>query len=368
MAERIMVGCDLHDKSMLLKIAVDRSRAEVRTWGTGGTARARMIVDLRRRADRVEVSRIVFAYEACGFGFRLYDELTAAEIECHVLAPGKMPQTPKRRKRKTDERDAEAILDLVRAHVLAGIEMPSVWIPDRQTRDDRELVRRRLAVAEDCSAARVRIRWLLKGRGMESASSSGWTGAYWSWLEQLAGGGLPGGSGVSLGSLMRQVQWLGEETGRLDAEVRALSECGRYAPVVTALCRTKGVGVLTAMVFLTELGDLSRFANRRQVGSFLGLTPSSHESGADADHKGHITHQGPARVRKVLCQAVWSRLRVVASEQRSYERIVQRNPKHKKIAVVARMRVLGIRLWHDGLAAQQAMRAVDRVPAGLKGS
>ena len=128
---------------------------------------------------------------------------------------------------------------------------------------------------------------------------------------------------------------------------------------VLPLCRQKGVGVLTAMVFLTELGDMRRFSNRRQVGSFLGLTPASHESGEDADHKGHITHQGPSRVRKVLCQAVWSRLRVDRSEQRAYERLVVRNPRNKKVAVVARMRVLAIRMWHDGLAAQDAMAAAD---------
>ena len=42
------------------------------------------------------------------------------------------------------------------------------------------------------------------------------------------------------------------------------------------------------------------------------------------------------------------------AERKAYDTLVARNPKHKKIAVVARMRVLAIRLWHDGLEAQQA--------------
>jgi transposase len=355
-----MVGCDLHDKSMLLKIAVDRGKPIVRRWATDASAVAAMVRDLYRRARDAGAARIVFAYEACGFGFRLYDELTAAGIETHVLAPSKLHSTPSHRKRKTDERDAQRILDVVRSHVLAGVDMPSVWVPDRQTRDDRELVRRRLAVAEDGSAAQVRIRWLLKAQAIGTPPARAWTDAYWQWLEGLANSGLAGGAGASLRSLMRQVQWLWEETKRLDAEVRALSRAPRYASVVSSLCRTKGVGVLTAMVFLTELGDLSRFANRRQVGSYLGLVPSSFETGKDADRKGHITHQGSARVRKVLCQAVWSRLRTVPHERTAYERIVERNPKHKKIAVVARMRVLGIHLWHNGLEAQEALRAAER--------
>jgi transposase len=354
MAKFIMVGCDLHDKSMLLKVAVDRGVPSMRSWGTGPSAREAMIADLKRRADQAGVCHIVFAYEACGFGFRLHDELTAARIDCHVLAPSKMTRSVKHRKRKTDERDAQAILDHLRSFLLAGVELPAVWIPDMQTRDDRELVRQRLAIAEEGSAIKTRIRWLLKRSGIESAPAEPWTCRYWCWLHDLADKGMPAGAAQTLSSLLRHLDWMDAEIERLDSQVLALSRTDSHSGPVAALMRQKGVGVLTAMVYLTEMGDLSRFCNRRQVASFLGLVPSSHETGEHDDHKGHITHQGPQRVRKVLCQAVWSRLRSVQSERASYDRLVARNPKHKKVAVVARMRTLAVVLWHIGLAAQKA--------------
>jgi transposase len=363
MAKCIMVGCDLHDKSMLLKIAVDRGRPWVRNGGTNASARRAMVSFLKELAQRESALRIVFAYEACGFGFGLHDELQAAGIESYVLAPSKMERSPQHRKRKTDERDAQKILDLVRAFVLAGVELPSVWVPDVQTRDDRELVRLRLAVAEDASAAQVRIRWLLKRNGIESAPCRSWTEEYEQWLGRLMNGVLPEGASAALASLWRQVEWLWTEIGRLDAQVQALSEAPRYAARVAAMRGTKGVGVLTAMVYLTEMGELGRFANRRQVGAFLGLVPSSFETGQDSDRKGHITRQGPSRVRKVLCQAVWSRLRHEPKERLAYDRIVARNPKHKKIAVVARMRTLAVVLWHVGLKAQRKEREAQAVPA-----
>ena len=353
----------MHDKSMLLKIAVDRGQPWVRSWGTARSARQAMIDFLRELGRREGASRIVFAYEACGFGFRLCDELEAAGLEPYVLAPGKMARSPHHRKRKTDERDAQVILDQLRAFVLAGVELPSVWVPDVQTRDDRELVRLRLAVAEDASAAQVRIRWLLKRSGIESAPPGGWTEQYEEWLGRLVKGVLPAGASAALMSLWRQVDWLWTEIGRLDAQVRALSEGPRYAARVAAMRRTKGVGILTAMVYLTEMGDLGRFANRRQVGAYLGLVPSSYETGEDCDHKGHITRQGPSRVRKVLCQAVWSRLRHEPKERSAYERIVARNPQHKKIAVVARMRVLAVVLWHVGLEVERKTKEAQAVPA-----
>ena len=363
MAQCIMVGCDLHDKSMLLKIAVGRGKAITRSWGTDRSGRSKMIQNLRARAAKEGATRIVFAYEACGFGFRLHDELRAAGIEAYVLAPSKMQRSPHHRRRKTDEKDAEAILNIVRAYVLAGVDMPWVWVPDLATRDDRELIRLRLAVKEDRSAALIRIRWLLKRNGIEGAAGEGWTMEHWGRLQALTRDGLPSGAAAAVASLMRQVTWLGQEVERLDGQVATLGGTARYAPVVAALRKNKGVGVLTAMVYLTEMGDLSRFRNRQEVGSYLGLTPSSFESGEASDHKGHITHQGPARVRKVLCQAVWSRLRVLDDEREAYDRIVRRNPKHKKIAVVARMRVLGIMLWHEGLAAQEAMHAEKKMTA-----
>ena len=77
------------------------------------------------------------------------------------------------------------------------------------------------------------------------------------------------------------------------------------------------------------------------------MVPSSDDSGEIVGKHGHITRQGPARLRKALCQAVWARIRSDGGEKAVYERIVKRNLKHKKIAVVASMRRLAIRLWHE---------------------
>ena len=362
MSECIMVGCDLHDRSMLLKMAVGRGKPVRRTWSNTMRSRKEMIADLQRRVEAVGGRRIVFAYEASGTGFVLWDELTAAGIECYVLAPTRIERSVRHRRRKTDDADAEAMLNQVRAYVLAGVEMPSVWVPDLQTRDDREVVRTRLDAGDKRSAVKTQIRWVLKRNGIEgSMAPPAWTTAYRQWLVELTSEGLPQGARTALRSLLRQLDWLEQEVKALAADVCALSDTPRYRSVAVALCQHKGVGPLTAMTFLTELGDLSRFENRRQVGSFLGLTPSSQESGEQDDRKGHITHQGPARVRKVLCPAVWARVGSEPSERLKYEKLVSRNPKHKKIAVVARMRHMAIWMWHAGLAAQEALRVKKSV-------
>ena len=56
------------------------------------------------------------------------------------------------------------------------------------------------------------------------------------------------------------------------------------------------------MVIATELGDLRRFENPRQLMAYVGLVPSEHSSG-DRRRLGAITKAGNARVRHILIQA-----------------------------------------------------------------
>ena len=312
MCEFIMVACDLHDKTMLLKIARGREAAEKVTVRNTSASRVRLIEQLRERSQVAGGARVIFAYEASGQGFGLYDELTAAGFECHVLAPTKMARSTQHRQRKTDEQDAEQILQLLRGHVLAGNPLPKVWIPDAQTRDDRELARTRLDAAEKAVTIKTQIQCLLKRNRLVRPEhlKCAWTQKASAWLRMVTRDPAVGaGARATLASLLRQWEFLQQEIERLDEALESLASSPRYAGAVGELVKLQGVGLLTALVFLTEIGDLGRFANRRQISAYLGLVPRSYESGAADDRKGHITRQGSCRVRRALCQAVWSRVR-----------------------------------------------------------
>jgi len=374
MAEFIMVGCDLHDKTLLLKLARGREAAEKITLRNTPAGRTRLMEQLRERSRAAGGAQVIFAYEASGQGFGLYDELTAAGFACHVLAPTKMARSTRHRQCKTDEKDAEQILQLLRGHVLAGNPLPSVWIPDAQTRDDRELVRVRLDAAEKGVAIKSQIQGLLKRNRLDRPEhlKCAWTKKASAWLRMVTRDPAVGaGTRATLASLLRQWEFVQEEIERLDEALESLAGLPRYARAIRELIKLQGVGLLTALVFLTEVGDLGRFANRRQIGAYLGLVPRSYESGAADDRKGHITRQGPSRVRRALCQAVWSRIRQQGPDHAVYQRLVQRNPKHKKIAVVAAMRRLGVKMWHRAQAVRgeatpcgASRRSVAPAPAG----
>jgi len=112
-----MVGCDHHDRTNLLMTAVDREEPEKRSFPNTETGVEKMIAHLEQRQEETGAKVILFAYEASSLGFALYDQVTAAGIVCHVLAPSKMERSQKRRKNKTDAKDARDQLIALRSHV-----------------------------------------------------------------------------------------------------------------------------------------------------------------------------------------------------------------------------------------------------------
>jgi len=345
-----MTACDLHDKNFMLKTAVDRLPGHTATFENTPAGRKTAMAKLKKEAAELGCKRIVFAYEAGGQGFQFYDELSEAGIECYVLAPTKIARSEKHKRSKTDAKDCERILELLRGHVLGGNPLPAVHVPGLQQRDDREATRCRLDLADELKKLKTKIKCLLKRNGVQSPSElgKGLTRKRKQWLNDQAKGegALKSSAQTVLASLLRRVETTAKEIEILDGHIETLSEAERYSKAVKSLRKLKGVGLLSAMVFLAEIGDPGRFSNRRKVGAYVGLAPSSYESGANQDRKGHITRQGSSHIRRILCQCVWSRIRTDPDERVVYERLISKNAKKKKIAVVALMRRLVIRMWH----------------------
>jgi transposase len=357
MVNHIFVGIDLGDKNSVARIAVNREKTERYGFVNDRRGRRRLFEEVKQRAKKADEAEIVMAYEASSCGFILRDEAEAGGIPCWVLAPTKMEKSVEQRKHKNDDRDADDVVEKLRGHVLAGNRLPTVWIPDRETRDDRELVRTRVELVEKQTRVKTQIQMLMKRHGLEKPSGSGaWTIRYRQWLEALTeSDAWGGGARTALKSLLRQLSFLEAEIKRMEEPIQQLAEQPRHKPIIDELTKEHGVGLMTAMVYRTEIGYAGRFGRGRHVGKFVGLTPTSHESGQQNDRKGHISRQGPPRLRKMLCQASWVHVHHDPQAKRFYQQLVSRNPKKKKIAIVAVMRRLAVRLWHRMRQAELRM-------------
>jgi transposase len=361
MVNHIFIGIDLGDKNSVARIAVNLAKTERFGFVNDRRGRARLFEEVKQRGAKLVDAEIVMAYEASACGFILCDEAEEQGIRCWVLAPTKIEKSIEQRKHKNDERDAEDLVEKLRGHILAGNRLPAIWIPDRQMRDDRELVRARFELVEKQTRLKAQIQMLVKRYGQEKPAGcgAGWSVRYRRWLQALAESEmLKAGARRALGSLLRQLSFIEAEIDGIEKSVLELAAEPRHKPMVSALTAEYGVGVLTAISYRTEIGYAGRFHRGRHVGKFVGLTPTSHESGQQQDRKGHISRQGPPRLRKMLCQASWIHIRGDANAKRFYQQIVSRNPKKKKIAIVAVMRRLAVRLWHRMRQAEIAMANV----------
>ena len=81
-----------------------------------------------------------------------------------------------------------------------------------------------------------------------------------------------------------------------------IAQTEEYNEKVKALCAYRGIGVLTAMIIISEVIDFSRFSNARELMAYLGMIPSEYLSGFIV-RKGPITKCGNKRVRRVLVEA-----------------------------------------------------------------
>jgi transposase len=135
----------------------------------------------------------------------------------------------------------------------------------------------------------------------------------------------------------------------------------RRDPRVKVLTQLPGVGPFTALVLLAEIGDITRFGSARKLASWAGLTPTVRGPDRAVRH-GHISEQGPAWLRWILCEAAQTAKRHPGFAA-SYQAIARR--RGKKVATTAVARKLLTRAYH--LLADAASGGTPISPEGSPG-
>jgi transposase len=104
---------------------------------------------------------------------------------------------------------------------------------------------------------------------------------------------------------VRAVSEQQERVQRVERELHEAVQGWRLYPVVQAIQALRGVELTGAVIVLTELGDITRFENPRQLMSYLGLTPSEYSSG-ERRRQGGITKAGNSHARRALVEGAWA--------------------------------------------------------------
>jgi len=77
----------------------------------------------------------------------------------------------------------------------------------------------------------------------------------------------------------------------------------KQSPYFDLLLSIPGVGELTAMTILAEIGDIKKFPTSKQLVAFAGLDPSVYQSGNFKASNNKISKRGSTYLRRALYQA-----------------------------------------------------------------
>jgi transposase len=174
-----------------------------------------------------------------------------------VVAPSLIPKKPGDRV-KTNRRDALNLAKLMRAG-----ELTAVWVPDARHEAMRDLVRAREAAVDDLKSKRQQVLSLLLRLGRHYLGKRTWTRAHMIWLvsQKLA----HREQRIAFEEMLLAVRQAEERVIRLEQAIVAAVPDWSLSKVVTALMALRGLDLVSAAIFLAEIGDLSRFASPREL-------------------------------------------------------------------------------------------------------
>lgn len=229
---------------------------------------------------------------------------------------------------KTDKLDAGILAELRRADLF-----PAICVPPKRIREFRELVRGLVRMRRQAVRCRNQVHGLLCRHGI-SYKRSEMTGSKLSELVEEAG--LPRPARIAAESILRVESAMQEEVKRLQATIREeIKGESELLKVVELLQTIPGLGWFSALLFVVELWDISRFADGAHVASYIGFVPSTHQTGQTMWH-GRMTRQGNGLLRWILVQDAWQAVQNHSFFKQRYDHYKEKKGSSRAIVPVAR--------------------------------
>jgi transposase len=317
---------------MAIVMGLDQHRAQITAdWldtATGEVSRGRVAP-----ADRAGVRRFVERFRGCELdvaleattGWRfVVEELRAVGATVHLAEPAETAaRRGNKRRAKNDRADARHLRELV----IIG-RLPESWIPPEHILDLRARVRLRHTLSEQRGEWQQRIQAVLyhhgcpQRRNLMTAEGQRW----------LAAQPLPACAREQVTVALSMIAAVDAQLVALTRELRAYA---RRQPGCRALMGHYGIGELTAVTILAELGDARRFSSSREAVRYAGMDITVHQSD-QRRAPGHLSRQGPPALRWALFEAAQSAARAGSPDRDYYRQAAERLGANRACLAVAR--------------------------------
>jgi len=310
------------------------------------------LASLRAKAERCgKPVRILSCYEAGLDGHWLHRWLTDQGVMSHIVDPSSIEVSRRGRRAKTDRIDLEKLMRAFLAYLRGEPRVCSMLhVPSPEDEDRKRSSRERERLLKEQTAHTNRIKALLFGQGIRDVMplKPGFIAS----LEAMRTGdgrALPARLKEELVREHERLCLAHKQIAALEAQSKAALRAaapGSAAAKIMQLVDLKSIGVTSGQELVNEVFYRS-FDNRRQVGSYFGLTGTPYDSGESRREQG-ISKAGNSRARALAIELGWLWVRHQPGSELTRwfrERVGDLKGRIRRIAIVAVARKLIVALW-----------------------
>lgn len=319
------VGCDVHKRTAVFTILLSDG-TQFATYTVPVTREALAAFAERQLSgeDRLAMEATTNTWAVAGVLQPFVKEIVVGNpLKVRAIAEAKI---------KTDKVDSRVLAELLRCDYL-----PVVWQPDQETQRLRRLTHRRAALVSDRTRLKNRLHSILHHTLVPLPEYDLFSKKGIAWLRQVP---LAQEEALARASDLRLLEQTELEIAELDQLLVREAWQDKKVRLVMSI---PGIDYTVAQTCLAAIGEVSRFPNAKKLSAYLGLNPSTRQSGPHCYH-GPITKQGNAHARWLLVQAAQHLAQYRGPLGQTMRRIVKR--KNRNVAVVACARKLAVLLWH----------------------
>jgi len=310
------IGVDLHQKT---------------TFVTRINERGKVLEQVNLKSDpetlqtffRKQPASSQVVVEASGHWYRFY-ELIEDRFPDLVLAHPLKTKAIAEAKIKTDKIDSGIL-----AHLLRSDLVPQSYVPTREIRDLREVLRYRASLVKLRVQVKNRMTSVLTKAGLRTPTKDAFGVKS---FKYLAKADVRPCYRLELDGYIQVIGELGKEIEKSNQVIQKMAKESRDARLLTTM---PGVGAFSALLILSEIGDINRFPDAEHLCSYGGLVPCTWSSGGKT-RRGPITKQGSKWIRWILVEGSLHAIRKTRRYSKLYSRVRRKHGHNTGRIAVAR--------------------------------
>jgi len=275
---------------------------------------------LQKLAEKLKGCEV--ALEASTSGVFVYDYLCTKGLSIKVANPNAIKLISHSDK-KTDKSDAEKLADLLRTNLL-----PTCYMPDKEIREIRDLIRHRRTLVNTRTVLKNKVRAILAREGLKLPYKDVLGERSLQWLYKVEIGAV---QKDAINKFLHLALTIDDEIQDYDRKLASERQQNKNARLIDTI---PGIGEYSAMHIMSAIGDIKRFPSDEELASYAGLVPRIYQSGNTQYTRG--LKPGEKSLKWILIECAHTAVKTSKRFRKYYRKKMKKKNKQKAIIAVAR--------------------------------